>query len=172
MGVPFLPVRGILGSVYLEVNPRFRVIPDPFSGEDLVVVQALTPDVTLVHGGRGDSQGNILIPRVSDWRLAITASVRVIATVEERVAGPLQDQPEWRLIPAIYLTALVHCPGGAAPTGYPGYYPQDEAHLALYLESSREAACLRPVPGRPRLGNRRVISETSLLRTSHETALV
>src|SRR5665647_2206336 len=140
MGVPFLPVRGILGSAYLAVNPRFRVITDPFSGEALVAVQALTPDVTLIHGARGDSQGNILIPRVSDWRLAVTASVKVIATVEERVAGPLQDQSEWRLIPAIWLTALVHCPGGAAPTGYPGYYPQDEAQLALYLESTRQAA--------------------------------
>ena len=139
MGVPFLPVRGILGSAYLAVNPRFRVINDPFSGEAVVAVQALTPDVTLVHGSQGDDRGNILIPRVSDWRQAITASVKVIATVEERVAGPLQERPEWRLIPAIHLTALVHCPGGAAPTGYPGYYPQDEAHLALYLKSSREA---------------------------------
>jgi glutaconate CoA-transferase, subunit A len=139
MGVPFLPVRGILGSAYLEVNPLFRVIPDPFSGEGLAVVQALTPDATLVHAGQGDSQGNILIPRVSDWRLAVTAARRVIATVEEKVAGPLQDRPDWRLIPAIFLTALVHCPGGAAPTGYPGYYPQDEAHLALYLKSSRDS---------------------------------
>jgi glutaconate CoA-transferase, subunit A len=140
MGVPFLPVRGILGSAYLEVNHRFQVIPDPFSGENLVVVQALTPDVTVVHGGAGDSQGNILIPRVSDWRLAITASRRVIATVEERVAGPLQDQPGWRVIPAIFLTALVHCPGGAAPTGYPGYYPQDGTLIGLYLKSSRDEA--------------------------------
>ena len=140
MGAPFLPVRGILGSAYLSVNPRFRVITDPFSGEELVVVQALTPDVTLIHGARGDDRGNILIPRVSDWRLAVTASAKVIATVEERVSGPLQDQPEWRLIPAIHLTALVHCPGGAAPTGYPGYYPQDEAHISSYLQSSREAA--------------------------------
>jgi glutaconate CoA-transferase subunit A len=140
MGVPFLPVRGILGSAYLAVNPRFRVMADPFSGEELVAVQALTPDVTLIHAALGDSRGNLLIPRVSDWRLAVTASVKVIATVEERVAGPLQDRPEWRLIPAIHLTALVHCPGGAAPTGYPGYYPQDKAHLASYLESSREAA--------------------------------
>lgn len=139
MGVPFLPVRGILGSAYLEVNPRFRVISEPFGGEDLVVVQALIPDVTLVHAAQGDSQGNILIPRVSDWRLAISASRRVIATVEERVAGPLTDQAEWRVIPGIWLTALVLCPGGAAPTGYPGYYPQDEAHLALYIKSSREA---------------------------------
>jgi glutaconate CoA-transferase, subunit A len=138
MGVPFLPVRGILGSAYLEVNPRFRVIPDPFCGEDIVVVQALIPDVTLIHAAQGDSLGNILIPRVSDWRLAITASRRVVATVEERVTGPLKDQPEWRLIPAIFLTALAHCPGGAAPTGYPGYYPQDEAHLTLYLKDSRD----------------------------------
>jgi glutaconate CoA-transferase subunit A len=140
MGVPFLPVRGILGSAYLQVNPRLRVMTDPFSGEELVAVQALTPDVTLIHGARGDSQGNLLIPRVSDWGLAITASRKVIATVEERLAGPLTDQPDWRLVPAIHLTALVHCPGGAAPTGYPGYYPLDEAHLALYLESTREAA--------------------------------
>lgn len=140
MGAPFLPVRGILGSAYLAVNPRFRVITDPFSGEELVAVQALTPDVTLIHAARGDSQGNILIPRVSDWRLAVTASAKVIATVEERVTGVLQDQPDWRLIPAIHLTALVHCPGGAAPTGYPGYYPQDEAHISSYLQSSREAA--------------------------------
>ena len=139
MGVPFLPVRGILGSAYLAVNPRFRVMADPFSGQELVAVQALIPDVTLIHGALGDSRGNLLIPRASDWALAVTASRKVIATVEERVAGVLQDRPEWRLIPAIHLTALVHCPGGAAPTGYPGYYPQDAAHLASYLESSREA---------------------------------
>ena len=140
MGVPFLPVRGILGSAYLAVNPRFRVMADPFSGQELVAVQALIPDVTLIHGALGDSRGNLLIPRASDWALAVTASRKVIATVEERVAGPLADRPEWRLIPAIFLTALVHCPGGAAPTGYPGYYPQDEAHIALYLGCSKDPA--------------------------------
>ena len=151
MGVPFLPVRGILGSAYLAVNPRFRVMADPFSGEELVAVQALTPDVTLIHGARGDSQGNILIPRVSDWRLAVTASVKVIATVEERVAGPLTRPagvaPHPRHLPhgpgALPRRRRPtgrpgHCPGGAAPTGYPGYYPQDEAHLALYLERLRQ----------------------------------
>ena len=95
MGVPFLPVRGILGSAYLAVNPRFRIMPDPFSGENLVGVQALIPDVTLVHGARGDARGNLLIPRVSDWGLAVTASLKVIATVEEFVDGPLEDQPSW-----------------------------------------------------------------------------
>ncbi len=138
MGLSFLPVRGILGSVYLEVNPRFKVISDPFNGEALVVVQALTPDVTLIHGSQGDEEGNILIPRVSDWPLAIRASQRVIATLEEKVAGPLQDQPDWRLIPAIHLTALVHQPKGAWPTEFPGYYGPDEEHLVLYLTSAKD----------------------------------
>jgi len=140
MGVPFLPVRGILGSAYLEVNPRFRVIPDPFSAEDLAVVQELRPDVTLVHGAKGDDRGNLLIPRLSDWALAIKASRLTVATVEERVAGPLQDEAEWSLIPAIHLTALVHCPGGAGPTGFPGYYQMDQDHISRYLKSSKDPA--------------------------------
>ena len=140
MGAPFLPVRGILGSVYPEVNADFRVIPDPFSGEELVVVKALKPDVTLVHGSKGDEAGNLLIPRLADWPLAIRASRTVIATVEERVPGPLQEDADWRLMPAIHLSALVHCPGGAAPTGFPGYYGLDEAQIALYLQSAKDPA--------------------------------
>lgn len=142
MGLAFLPVRGILGSVYLEVNDRFRVIQDPVSGEDLVVVQALQPDVTLIHAGRGDEEGNILIPRVSDWALAIRASRTVIATVEERVSGPLADNADWRLIPALHLTALVHQPRGAWPTEFPGYYGPDEEHIAFYLKSAKDPAAL------------------------------
>ncbi len=138
MGVPFLPVRGILASVYLEVNANFRVIPDPFIGEDLVVVKALTPEAALVHGSKGDDRGNLLIPRLADWPLALRAARLVIATVEERVPGPLQEEADWRLIPAIHLSALVHCPGGAAPTGFPGYYDQDEEDLSLYLRNSKD----------------------------------
>ena len=140
MGAPFLPVQGILGSIYLEVNDDFRVFPDPFSGEELVVVKALKPDVTLVHGSKGDAAGNILIPRLADWPLAIRASRTVIATVEERLPGPLTEDAEWRLIPAIHLSALVHCPGGAAPTGYPGYYGLDEEQIAIYLKSAKDPA--------------------------------
>lgn len=140
MGAPFLPVRGILGSIYPEVNPDFKVIPDPFSGEDVVVVKALKPDVTLVHGSKGDESGNILIPRLADWPLAIRASRTVIATVEERVAGPLQEEADWRLVPAIHFRALVHNPGGAAPTSYPGYYDLDEEQMALYLKNAKDPA--------------------------------
>jgi glutaconate CoA-transferase subunit A len=143
MGAPFLPVRGMLGSAYLEVNPRLKVIADPFSGEELVAVQALNPDVALVHGCKGDDRGNLLIPRRADWHLAIRSARQVIATVEERVAGPLQDSADWRLIPAIYVTALVHCPGGAAPSGFSGYYELEEKELRRYLQSFKDPATFR-----------------------------
>jgi glutaconate CoA-transferase subunit A len=133
-------VRGILGSIYPEVNPDFKIIPDPFSGEEMVVVKALKPDATLVHGSKGDEAGNILIPRLADWPLAIRASRTVIATVEERVAGTLKEDADWRLVPAIHLSALVHCPGGAAPTGYPGYYDLEEGEITLYLKSAKDPA--------------------------------
>ena len=104
-----------------------------------MVVKALKPNVTLVHGSKGDVWAISSFP---GWRLAPghPGLRTVIATVEERVAGPLQEEADWRLIPAIHLSALVHLPGGAAPTGYPGYYDLDEAHLALYLESAKDPA--------------------------------
>jgi glutaconate CoA-transferase subunit A len=143
MGAPFLPVRGMLGSAYLEVNPRLKVIVDPFSGEELAAVQALRPDAALVHGSKGDHRGNLLIPRRADWHLAIRAARQVIATVEEKVTGPLQDSPDWRLIPSIYVTALALCPGGAAPSGFPGYYDLDAEELRRYLQSSKDPATFR-----------------------------
>ena len=62
------------------------------------------------------------------------------------MAGPLQDQPEWRLIPAIWLTALGPMARRRRHLGYPGFYPQDEAHLDLYLKSARDAGRPSPVP--------------------------
>ena len=140
IGVDFLPVKGILGSAYPELNPNLKVVPEPFSGEEQVVVRALRPDVTLVHGAKGDSQGNLLVPRRSDVHLAVKAGRQVIATVEEKVEGELRDEADWRLIPPIYITALVHAPGGAAPTGFPPYYEQDGEHIAAYLKTGKDEA--------------------------------
>ncbi len=115
------------------------MLPDPFSGEETVVVKALKPDITLVHGSKGDDRGNLLIPRLADWPLAIRASRLVIATVEERVPGPLQEEADWRLVPGIHVSALVCLPGGAAPTGFPGYYDLDEAQIGHYLKCAKDA---------------------------------
>lgn len=44
-GIPFMPVQGILASELIERNPRFRVLANPFQGEKVAVVEALS----LIH---------------------------------------------------------------------------------------------------------------------------
>ncbi|MFI4988326.1 MAG: CoA transferase subunit A, partial [Alphaproteobacteria bacterium] len=58
MGVPFLPMRSMMGSDVLGRLPEARLIDCPFTGEKLVLVPALNPDVALIHVQRCDAYGN------------------------------------------------------------------------------------------------------------------
>src|SRR3972149_18386 len=55
--IPFFPVRSGLGSDLLKVNPTYRVFEAPFTGEKLVAVPALKPDVALIHVNYADQSG-------------------------------------------------------------------------------------------------------------------
>ena len=61
MGVPFLPMRSMMGSDLIGQLPDARVIDCPFTGEKLVLVPALNPDVALIHVQRCDAYGNAQI---------------------------------------------------------------------------------------------------------------
>lgn len=133
-----MPVRGLVGSDYLKARPDFKVIRDPFTGEDVAVVPPITPDVALIHALKGDLEGNILVDRIEDDHLLAQASRRVIASVEEIVpAGHLTETPEGLFVSGIYVTALVHAPGGAYPTGCRGYYEHDPAQIRRYLDAAK-----------------------------------
>jgi glutaconate CoA-transferase, subunit A len=132
-----MPVRGFLGSDYLKARPDFRVIHDPFTGEQVVVVPPVTPDIALIHALKGDPEGNLLVDRTEDDHLLAQASHRVIASVEEIVStGTLAETPEGLFVAGIYVTALVHLPHGAHPTACRGYYAHDAAHIRRYLEAA------------------------------------
>ena len=142
-----MPVRGLIGSDYLTVRPDFRVIPDPFTGEDVVVVPPITPDVALIHALAGDAEGNLLVDRMEDDHLLAQASRRVIATVEAIVpcAGalaqmPLQETPGGLFVSGIYVTAVVHAPRGAYPMGCRGLYEHDAAHVRHYVQVAQTPA--------------------------------
>jgi acyl CoA:acetate/3-ketoacid CoA transferase alpha subunit len=115
MGVPFLPVRGVRGSDIARLHPEYAEITCPFTGETLVAVPALRPDVALLHAPSGDRYGNLHLeqPYVLDERFA-SASRLVIATVDELVSTeevarsgiviPAHLVPRWRR----YRTARTH----------------------------------------------------------------
>lgn len=135
MGIPFMPVRGILGSDYLKVQPRFKVIRCPFTGNEIAVVQAINPDYTVIHASKADSKGNVLIQRQSDVDLAVEASKVAIATVEEIVEeGELFPDENSRLMSWINFHVIVHTPYGAHPTGCQGHYPVDSEHVKKYIK--------------------------------------
>src|SRR5687767_4047459 len=59
-GVPFMPVAGLQGSDLPRAR-GFHSLVDPYSGGEVFVVPALTPDVAILHVQEADERGNARI---------------------------------------------------------------------------------------------------------------
>ena len=156
MNVPFVPVRGLLGTDYMKVRPDFKEMANPYDPrEPIAIVPAIAPDVAVFHGYAGDRYGNVVTSGAADAKLIAQASRRVIATVEEVGDGDLAAQPvRGALVPGIHLTAVVHAPRGAHPTSCRGRYDVDREHLGEYIEAAQSAATFKRYLDRYVLGTR------------------
>lgn len=136
-GVPFLPVRSIQGTDFLQLHTEYKTMTCPFTGLPLVLVPALAPDVAIVHAQYGDIHGNlkILPPLVADL-LFIRASKHIIATVDRLLpADELRAmQPN---VPYFWVEAVVEVPYGAHPTSCYPFYAYDRAHLTDYYHAAQ-----------------------------------
>ena len=124
MGVPFLPMRSMLGSDVLAQLPDARVIDCPFTGEKLVLVPALNPDFALIHVQRCDAYGNAQIDGLPfmDLDLALAAN-RVILTTERIVSNDqIRRRPDQTKISFLAVDAVVEVPFGCAPHECYGAY--------------------------------------------------
>jgi len=138
MGVPFIPVRTMLGTDTLK-HSSARLIDDPWSGKPIALVPACYPDVALFHVHRCDCYGNAQIDGITieDFELA-RAARRLILTTEAVIDhAEIQRQP-WRTnIPFYLVDAVIEVPFGAHPTEMPQNYYFDEEHIAHWLDVSR-----------------------------------
>jgi 3-oxoacid CoA-transferase subunit A/glutaconate CoA-transferase subunit A len=140
MGVPFMPVRSMLGTDTIKKSSA-RVIEDPWSGKPICLVPACYPDAALFHVHRCDQFGNAQIDGilVEDFELA-RAARRVIITSEEIIPHEeIQSQPWRTTIPFYLVDAVIQVPFGAHPTEMPVTYYFDEEHIAHWLEVSKTA---------------------------------
>jgi glutaconate CoA-transferase subunit A len=137
MGVPFLPVRGVRGSDIVRLHPEYAEITCPFTGEKLVAVPPLRPDVALLHAPSGDRYGNLHLeqPYVLDERFA-SASRMVVATVDEMVSTE-QVTAAGVTIPAHLVAAVAHVPFGAHPASCYPRYAYDRSHLQEYVAAAQ-----------------------------------
>jgi glutaconate CoA-transferase, subunit A len=135
-GIPFMPVRGILGTGIRDLHPEYGEIRCPFTGQRLVAVPALAPDVALIHGLLADRRGNVHLarPLVLDERFTF-ASRKVIVTVE-RVASPSEVAEAGVVLPYFAVTAVVEAPYGAHPTSCYPHYTYDRAHLGEWVKAA------------------------------------
>jgi glutaconate CoA-transferase, subunit A len=137
MGLPFLPVRGVRGSDIIRLHPEYAEITCPFTGETLVAVPALRPDVALLHAPAGDRYGNLHLeqPYVLDERFA-AASRLVVATVDELVSTE-EVTAAGVTIPAHLVAAVTEVPYGAHPSSCYPRYAYDRAHLREYVSAAQ-----------------------------------
>jgi glutaconate CoA-transferase subunit A len=135
MGVPFMPIRSMLGSDVLKQRPEAKEIDCPFTGEKLLLVPALNPDVALIHVQRCDAYGNAQIDGLQfmDIDLAMAAN-RVILTTERIVSNDqIRRAPDQTKIPFFCVDAVAEVPYGSAPHECYGAYEPMMQHMEAYV---------------------------------------
>ena len=132
-GLPFMPMNPTAAGDLERANPNYRTVTDPYSGQPVVVVPALKPDVAIVHVQRADADGNAHIwGIIGEQKEAAFAAERVILTAEEIVdEAVIRSDPNRTLIPGFVVDAVCHVPYCSHPSYTQGYYDRDNE---FYLE--------------------------------------
>lgn len=139
-GVPFLPIRGLIGSDLLRNRPDYRVIDNPMaqSGDPIVLLPAIVPDVALFHAPLADRFGNVWIGKMRELMTMAHAAKQTLVTVEKVINSNLMED-ELRApatIPEMFICKISIAEKGAWPLGLEGVYDPDEAALANYAKAA------------------------------------
>ncbi len=141
-GIPFMPLRGLIGSDIVAHRDDYRIIDNPFGHDDpIVALPAIQPDVALIHARLADRHGNVWIARQPELKLMAHAARETLVTVEELYDGNLMEDEQLAAaaIPSFYVTGFALAERGAWPLAMPGRYPDDVAHLEEYCRLGASA---------------------------------
>ncbi len=146
-GIPFIPLRGLIGTDILRQRADWKLAENPFAdgADPIVYLPAIKPDVALFHATKADRDGNVWIGRRRELATMAHAAVRSLVTVEEIVdVSLLADETlAAGVLPGLYVEAVAEAPRGAWPLGLQDLYPTDDAELARYAEAARTEAGFR-----------------------------
>jgi glutaconate CoA-transferase, subunit A len=141
-GVPFMPLRGLIGSDLLAHRTDWKIVDNPFGDDDpIVLLPALRPDVALFHAPLADRAGNVFIGTQRELVTMAHAAERTIVTVEDIHDGDLLRDPLLAAgaLPGFYIEAVAVEPRGAWPLPLPDRYGLDAAHLSEYARLAATA---------------------------------
>ena len=143
MGLPFMPVKSMLGSDLLNIesflHPKAVVLDDPFgTKEKVALVPACHADVSVLHAQRCDAEGNAQVwGQLGDDVWGTMAGKRILLTVEEIVPTKVvRKDPNRTIVPGFRVDGIVPIPFGAHPYQVQGCYDADAAFRREYAERS------------------------------------
>src|SRR5215212_1969253 len=125
--LPFAVMRGYVGTDLPKVTKTIAPVTCPFTGETLMAVPTMRPDVTVIHAQQADRRGNVAIwGIVGIQKEALLSARRSIVTVEE-VVEEFEPRPFQVVLPSVAVGAISVVPHGAHPSYADGYYDRDNA---------------------------------------------
>jgi glutaconate CoA-transferase subunit A len=145
-GVPFMPLRGVLGSDLVKHHPDWKTIDNPYAkGDQILLAKAIVPDVALFHARWADDCGNVWVGRRGELATIAHASQACYVSYEELKLGDMLEDELLApgCIGSVYVSAVAPAPRGAWPLGVPGAYGIDDAHLQQYARLAKTAEGFR-----------------------------
>ena len=142
-GIPFLPLRGLIGSDIVRHRDDYRIIDNPFAADDpIVALPAIVPDFALFHVPLADRFGNVWIGRHAELKVMAHAARTTLVTCERLHDGNLlQDETlAPATIPEMYVGAVAVAERGAWPYGVTGLYEDDAGCFATYTAMAKTEA--------------------------------
>ena len=138
-GLPSMTCRGGVGTSLPDVNPDLKLIDDPLSGEPVIAVPALRPDIALLHADAADVYGNVRHCGGPGWidLFYHRAAKRTIVQVERIIPNEATRADPWATTIGGGVD-VVRLPWGAHPFFSRGHYVQDQAQVADYYQAAAE----------------------------------
>jgi glutaconate CoA-transferase subunit A len=137
-GLPFAPTKTAKGSEFGR-GRQFARVACPFTGEELIAVRAIKPDVAILHVQRADHEGNAHVwGNLGVMREAAFAAGKAVLTCEEIVDhATILSDPNRNVIPGFLVSSVVHEPFGAYPSPTQGYSRRDDDFYFEYHKETR-----------------------------------
>ena len=144
MGVPFIPVRSMLGTDTLKYSAA-KVVECPFTGEKICLLPALILDVGLIHVHRADMYGNAQIDGISGFAMEMARASKTLIISTEKIVPTevFRKNPARTMIPYYLVDAVVEAPYGSHPGEMCYEYVRDEQQIKEWVQASQDPQTTR-----------------------------
>lgn len=134
--VPFNPWKAGVGTSIPEVNPAIKVMQDPIRGEVVLAVPAIDIDIAFLHAAMSDRYGNVQHAGSGFGDRAIHAAADRTFVQVERIVSNEEIKRDPLRTSIAGAEGVIRAPFGAHPYSSPGFYREDQAHIAQYVAAA------------------------------------